>query len=293
MINRWEIDNAIEKAVQSHNGKLSAELTKYRELYKKSINKIDNIIMIHDEEKNLAKIFKGIEKEINSLNKKLSRSAKRFISEGVKTGIMEQKASMRFAKKDIKGNIRIGMTEEIFNKIWVSGVSQVLRGLDGIELSDRIWDIQRISLAGMKKIIAKDYMEGKYVSEIMRDIRGYLYLSDVDMRTKYWKEFFKVNPPGRGVYKSAYQNMNRLIRTEVNRGYRQGAAEYVKKKVWAIGLKWHRIAGGKECAECDEYANADLYGLGDGVYPPDALPISHPNCECYVTTEIDKRYLKT
>ena len=293
MVDLWNIDNAMKKAVQSHNSKLFAELTKYRELYKKSINKIDNIIMIHDEEKNLAKIFKGIEKEINRLTKKLSRSAKAFVKEGVKTGIMETKSSVNLVKNDLKGNVKIGMTEEVFNKVWAKGISQVMISQDGIELSERIWDIHRISLNGMKKIIAKDYMEGKYVSEIMRDIKGYLYLSDVDMRTKYWKQFFIENPPGKGVYKSAYQNMNRLIRTEVNRAYRQGAAEYVKKKAWAIGLKWHRIAGGRECAECDEYANANLYGLGDGVYPPDALPISHPNCVCYVTTEINKEYLKT
>ena len=134
-------------------------------------------------------------------------------------------------------------------------------------------------------MIARGYVEGKYVGEIMNDIRGFLYLPEADMRTKYWKNFYKENPPGRGRYKSAYKNMDRLIRTEVTRAYREGTAEYASKKSWVQGIQWHRTPGHGICTsgECDEYEQSDLYGLGDGIYPPDAVPISHANCECYIT----------
>ncbi len=109
--------------------------------------------------------------------------------------------------------------------------------------------------------------------------------AEADMRKKYWKKFYKENPPGRGRYKSAYKNMDRLIRTEVTRAYREGTAEYARKKKWVKGIQWHRTSGHGICTsgECDEYEQSDLYGLGDGVYPPDALPISHANCQCYIT----------
>ena len=79
--------------------------------------------------------------------------------------------------------------------------------------------------------------------------------------------------------------MDRLIRTEVTRAYREGTAEYASKKSWVKGVKWHRSAGHGICTsgECDEYEQSDLYGLGDGVYPPSAIPISHANCQCYIT----------
>lgn len=170
-------------------------------------------------------------------------------------------------------------------KPWENAINKILKGIDGITLSDRIWDIHSSTYKDIRKLIANSYRDGEYISTIMKDLRGFLYLPDVDMRTKYWKEFFKEHPPGPGIYKSAYKNMQRLIRTEVTRAYRTAAAEYAKSKTWVKGIQWHRAAGHGECStgECDEYATNDLYGLGAGVYPPDALPISHPQCQCYIT----------
>src|SRR5690606_3258478 len=40
---------------------------------------------------------------------------------------------------------------------------------------------------------------------------------------------------------------------------------------------------------CDLYANQNLYGLGPGGYPPDAVPSTpHPNCLCVRVAIVDR-----
>ena len=164
-------------------------------------------------------------------------------------------------------------------------MGKMIKGFRGISLSEKIWDINQRSYKDIRRMIAKGYVDGEYVGTIMRNIRGFLYLPEADMRKKYWKQFYIDNPPGRGVYKSAYKNMDRLIRTEVTRAYREATTEYASKKAWVQGVKWHRSAGAGICTsgECPEYVSSDLYGLGAGVYPPSAIPLSHPQCQCYIT----------
>ena len=39
---------------------------------------------------------------------------------------------------------------------------------------------------------------------------------------------------------------------------------------------------------CDEYANQNDYGLGQGVFKKSNVPLQHPNCMCYMTSVITK-----
>ena len=75
----------------------------------------------------------------------------------------------------------------------------------------------------------------------------------------------------------------RLARTEAARARydafiaRHGEDESVAAYQWKLGSR--------HPAEdiCDMYANADLYGLGKGVFPKDAAPVNpaHPHCLCH------------
>ena len=282
-----DINKAIIKSQSTRSKILSDELIKYRTAYKQTTGKIQNLIAIYNENtsQNLKTLFRPIEKEIRILNSKLTKSAQAAIGKASRDAIVETKASLSMLSGNLKAGAKIGMTGEVFDKVWKRAVAKIMKGIHGIELSTAIWDLNQASYRGIRRIIAKGYTDGLYVSEIMKNIKGFLYLPDVDMRTTYWKKFFEENPPGRGVYKSAYKNMERLLRTEVTRAYREATAEYASQKKWVKGLKWNRTTGIGECAECDEYANSDMYGLGDGVYPPSAIPISHPNCMCYLTIE--------
>jgi hypothetical protein len=284
-----DINNAIIKSQSVKNEDLSAELRKYRNAYKKTTGKIQNLIATFDDSgsKNLGTLFKKIEHEMIILNNKLTRSAKSLIGKSTRAAIIDVKASVSIFKNSLKAGAKIGMKADVFEITWKRALGKMIKGVNGISLSERIWDINQISYKEIRRMIAKGYVEGEYIGKIMNDIRGFLYISEADMRTNYWKNFYKENPPGKGRYKSAYKNMDRLIRTEVTRSYREATAEYASKKSWVKGLKWHRSAGAGECTsgECPGYEESDMYGLGAGVFPPSAVPISHPNCQCYLTIE--------
>ena len=282
-----KINKAIIQSQADKNQALTIELRKYRVDYKRTTGRIQNILLNYDssETNNLGVLFKHIEREMVVLSNKLTRSAQSLIGKSVRASMIDTKASISMFKGALKSGATIGMKSEVFDKVWRRALGKMIKGIDGISLSDRIWDLHHTTYKEIRRMIAKGYIDGKYVGEIMKDIKGFLYLPEADMRTNYWKKFYKENPPGRGRYKSAYKNMDRLIRTDVTRAYREGTAEYASKKSWVKGIQWHRSAGHGECVsgECDAYAENDEYGLGDGVYPPSAVPLSHPNCQCYIT----------
>lgn len=284
-----DINKAIIKSQADKNRALTNELRKYRIEYQRTIRKIQNLILAYDESdsKNLGTLFKPIEKEMIILNGKLTRSAKSLIGKSVRASVIDTKASISIFRGALKSGAKIGLKAEVFDKVWRRALGKLIKGNRGISLSTKIWDLHSTSYKEIRRMIAKGYTDGLYVGDIMKNIRGFLYLPEADMRKKYWKEFYKQYPPGRGRYKSAYKNMDRLIRTEVTRAYREATAEYASRKAWVKGVKWHRSAGHGICTsgECDEYEQSDLYGLGDGVYPPSAVPISHANCQCYITIE--------
>ncbi len=51
-----------------------------------------------------------------------------------------------------------------------------------------------------------------------------------------------------------------------------------------IGIRWNLSASHPEPDICNELAEADLYGLGKGVYKAGEEPVlPHPNCLCFAT----------
>ena len=284
-----DINNAIIKSQGEKNQALNAELRRYRGEYKRTTKRIQNLILAYDESgsENLGTLMRPIEREMRVLSGKLTRSARALIGRSVRAAAIDTKASVSMFRGALKGGAKIGMKAEVFEKVWRRAMGKLIRGYRGITLSERIWDLNQISYKEIRRLIARGYIENEFIGKIMNDIRGFLYLPEADMRKKYWKEFYKDNPPGRGRYKSAYKNMDRLIRTDVTRAYREATTEYASRKAWVKGVKWHRSAGAGICTsgECPMYEEQDLYGLGPGVYHPDAIPLSHPQCQCYITIE--------
>jgi hypothetical protein len=77
----------------------------------------------------------------------------------------------------------------------------------------------------------------------------------------------------------------RIARTELIQAHRAttNAATVDKQtgelKPYLLGIGWALSAGHPKPDICDIYASHDS-GLGPGVYLPDDVPISHPNCIC-------------
>ncbi len=76
----------------------------------------------------------------------------------------------------------------------------------------------------------------------------------------------------------------RIARTEMARAYNDGAMAKYMEDDDIEAVQW-KLSSAHPCYDiCDLYANADLYGLGKGIFPKDKVPMlpAHPNCMCHL-----------
>lgn len=79
-------------------------------------------------------------------------------------------------------------------------------------------------------------------------------------------------------------NAERIARTENARAYADGQMSRYMNDPDIVAFKWKLSSRHPRFDICDFYANADLYGLGQGVYPKDKFPRlpAHPHCMCHI-----------
>lgn len=76
----------------------------------------------------------------------------------------------------------------------------------------------------------------------------------------------------------------RIARTEMARAYNDGFITKWANDEDCIAFKWKMSTAHPFCDICDMYAEADLYGMGPGIFPKDKVPTLpvHPNCMCHL-----------
>jgi len=81
----------------------------------------------------------------------------------------------------------------------------------------------------------------------------------------------------------------RIARTETARAWSDGFYAETYDDETVIAYKWQLSKAHKIFDICDFHANADLYGLGKGVYPLNSTPPhpAHPHCTCMLTAVYD------
>lgn len=91
------------------------------------------------------------------------------------------------------------------------------------------------------------------------------------------------------VQEKARYNAERIARTENARAYADGQMLRYLDDEDVVALKWRLGSRHPRFDICDFYANADLYGLGKGVYPKDKFPRlpAHPHCMCLISPIYD------
>lgn len=84
-------------------------------------------------------------------------------------------------------------------------------------------------------------------------------------------------------------NAERIARTETARAYADGQVSRYKDDDDIVAFQWKLGTRHPVFDICDFYANADLYGLGKGVYPKDKVPTlpAHPHCMCRLKPIVD------
>lgn len=262
-----------------------------KDIYKKASARIGRLIKNSQGDiKELKAIQNELLSRIRELNDRSTALFNRLMNRSVNLGVKATAEQINIFKNMLPSDI---VASEIVASVFKSTSERAILALgnsfDGIELSSKIWNINKISLSRMRRYIADSMLAGIDSRTIFAKVKSFLLLPNTDMRTKAWKKFFKLNPPGRGVYKSAYKNLLRVIRTETTRAYRIGMQTYASGRPWIKGIQWVLSDAHPQIDICDEIAVFDGWGLGAGVYPPDQVPFAgHPNCICH--TQIVPNY---
>lgn len=147
-------------------------------------------------------------------------------------------------------------------------------------LSSAIYSDIKRTQKDINSVVAQGLAMNKSSLEIAQDLTKYV---DPSAR-KDW-EWSKVYPGTKTKVDYAAQ---RLARTMTAHAYQQSLKETVKDNPFVDGIKWITTFGHRTCELCKERATQNDYGLGEGVFPKDKLPLDHPNGLCSFSAEITK-----
>jgi len=158
---------------------------------------------------------------------------------------------------------------------------------DGITTEQRIKTIERESINVVRNIVEVSIRDGASALQLAERIQDYVKPADNGRRVSpftWYRERFgaKVKKIERGEVPAGSVNYNafRIARTEINRTYREAVGVLHDGKPWVEGYTWNLSGAHPEKDICDEWAaNSPYKNFID-------LPKGHPNCMCYVTTNL-------
>lgn len=160
---------------------------------------------------------------------------------------------------------------------------------DGLQLSDRIWRLDRHARDAVTNTIEMSVIQGHGATQAAREflMRGEQVPLEVQSKlqaanaAKIGKEAAGALLTGNG---NPMDNAMRLFRTELNRAHGEAYIKGALDHPDAAGVRFKLSPAHPKPDICDLHASANLYGLGPGVYPNrGACPWpAHPNTLSYV-----------
>lgn len=261
-----------------------------------------------------AKFYSGWEKELDDVLKRASREASKRIGDIPMTiGSAQASMARRAAHGAISGAYeqvygmlktgridaaRLGATlsdEEIaaFRAAGIDGealdaltnalryqgaasVEAAARRVEGhIPLSQQVYRTTQLSKGAVDKAINMALAQGLSASQLAKLVSGMI----------------NPNMPG-GVSYAA----KRLGRTELNNAFHESAKARLASAPWVDAVRWHLSGSHGVHDICNQYAENDNEGIGEGLWPAGKVPAKpHPQCLCYVSAELpsDKQFVDT
>lgn len=153
--------------------------------------------------------------------------------------------------------------------------------IKGLTLSDRVWNSNANLRAELESSLNAAISKGQSAKSLAKDIKK--YLNEPNMRFRRVRDKFgNLAPsksalqynPGRGVYRSSYQNALRLARTEINRAYRE--ADWQRWQTLPFVVGYRIVNSNRVHTVCDICRNLA------GIYPKSFKFIGwHPQCMCH------------
>lgn len=251
------------------------QMKKIRALYTRGWNSTTDKIKKLDKSHNKSAGLK--KQELESLRKKIHQEQK-IISKQIEKMILEHEGEIveegiNETKKQMK---QFGITlEGAFSHVKTDVIQSIASGKiyqGDWTLSKALWADIHKKQKDINEVVAQGILENKSAYDIAKDLETY-----VDpVARKPW-DWGKVYP---GTSKKIDYNAQRLARTMVNHGYQQSIIMTNKDNPFVKGIRWLASNSHRTCELCKQRARQNDYGLGEGVFPVDQIPMDHPNGLC-------------
>lgn len=160
---------------------------------------------------------------------------------------------------------------------------------DGLQLSDRIWRLDRHAREVVTSAVEMAVIQGQGASEAAREFLSRGEIVPIEIQNKLGmanarrmgSTAAQALMTGEG---SPLSNAMRVFRTEINRAHGEAYIDSSLSHPMAAGVRFKLSPAHPKPDICDLHAEANLYGLGKGVYPSrDKCPWpAHPNTISYV-----------
>lgn len=239
--------------------------------------------------KSKSNVWKGnnqLERELDKALEGLSSDIKYFILQNAEAGQkMANDAYDRTVSSYIRGmDIDAGLKAGFFVRNEEALQGFLKARINGLDISRRVWNPAEQTKEQIESFIKSGLAEGRPATELATDLKKYLKepnrrfrrLRDENTGKLVLSEPAKAYHPGRGVYRSSYQNALRLSRNEINIAYR--AADHLRRIEldFVVGFRVNLSNAHPRYDICDEL---------QGVYPKNFYFIGwHPNCLCFTTS---------
>ncbi|MCL1932759.1 MAG: hypothetical protein FWF53_02955 [Candidatus Azobacteroides sp.] len=167
----------------------------------------------------------------------------------------------------------------------------IKRYSEGINLSERVWNLSKNFKSEIETIVQNGMKEGKSAEQLSKELRKYLNEPDKLFRRVRNKETGELElseaakkyKPGRGVYRSAYKNAMRLAGTEIHAAYCRAEWEKFQSDPQVTGIRIS-LSNNHTCINPKTGRPEPFYDICDelaGEYPKSFLWTGwHPQCRC-------------
>jgi hypothetical protein len=154
---------------------------------------------------------------------------------------------------------------------------------DGLQLSDRIWRLDRSARERVAETIQTSIIQGHSASQAATEFlaRGEPVPADIAAKLGISNADRVAGLAGRALLRdegNARSNAMRVFRTELNRAHGEAFRRAAFEVDGVVGTRFLLSPAHPEPDICDMHARVNRYGLGPGVYPPGKSPWpAHPN----------------
>ena len=142
-------------------------------------------------------------------------------------------------------------------------------------LSKAIWGMNEKVHKDCQNIVAMGIAANKSVYDVAKALERY-----VDPSAKKDYKWSKDYP---GSNKVVDYNASRLARTMMSHAYQESFERATEHDPFIKGYKWNTGHNTRVCHYCMAMSTEDKFGLGQGIYPKDKVPLDHPNGQCFLT----------